>query len=306
MANLRGWLLVVAILVPACSAERDGAPGATGLGPSGPARPFQPVAVLKSECAHYPADLIQWVDGSGAIFVGTVTQLHATTPDWGSAPGWDLDRAVVVRLEQAYVQPRPGTLLPGSDGTILLAAPPGMPVGYRGIFFVTAQAAGRSWVWNEVAHVAAADYPAMESMVQTIQRYLEDAALYARLASADAIVMASVDGDQTLPGPPGGPVSEHSPEWHEAMVSVRDWLRAPSPVLSALPVRFDASWDVARAALPKLYVGNQGLILLLHADTVTGVPGTAYVVTDPLDVHLASAEARLSRLLVSPPLPPEL
>jgi len=87
-----------------------------------------------------------------------------------------------------------------------------------------------------------------------------------RFAAADVVVSGRVG--ELRADPPSGPrgkiqlpVTEHDPQWREAVVlvtAVHKGRRVPR----SIRVRFPASTDVAWARAPKLHAGQQGTFLL--------------------------------------------
>jgi len=88
--------------------------------------------------------------GSGAGYIreligqgtSTVTELHAATepapPPWADPQNqWDLEKMVVVRIDQVAVAPLQDELVLGSQDTIILRAPPSFGVGFAGYFLVS-------------------------------------------------------------------------------------------------------------------------------------------------------------------------
>jgi len=258
---------------------------------------------------YYPDNLVDLVAHSGWIFQGTVTQLHAATepmpPPWADPNHqWDLDKMVIVSIDRVAVEPLQYELPPATQDTIILLAPPAFDVGYQGYFFVSWYEAGNSWVFTEVGHMDAHAVPfeAFAHKVHQVQLYLADRALYDRMMGADRVILGAVQSVQRLPGP----VTDNLPEWWEAQVAVDGTLRGPNPTTSPYyPVRYEGSQNECCYRMPKLHVGDQA-ILLLYPDTMTGQPGDAFLIYDPLDEQRAQDLVRLQALLGAPPVPPPL
>lgn len=87
-----------------------------------------------------------------------------------------------------------------------------------------------------------------------------------RFAASDVVVSGRVSQLRaaaprtpraTLPGP----ITEHDPQWREAVVKVTA-VHKGRQVPRSIRVRFPASTDVAWARAPKLHAGQQGTFLL--------------------------------------------
>jgi hypothetical protein len=87
-----------------------------------------------------------------------------------------------------------------------------------------------------------------------------------RFAAADVVVSGRVG--ELRADPPSGPrgkiqlpITEHDPQWREAVVQVTA-VHKGRRVPRSIRVRFPASTDVAWARSPKLHAGQQGTFLL--------------------------------------------
>ncbi|HKV99013.1 MAG TPA: hypothetical protein VJN96_04275 [Vicinamibacterales bacterium] len=99
----------------------------------------------------------------------------------------------------------------------------------------------------------------------------------ARFAAADVVVSGRVGRVRAAaPRAPRrnlpGPITEHDPQWQEAVVEVTA-VRKGRRVPRSVRVRFPASTDVAWARAPKLHAGQQGTFLLKRE-------GAGYTVID--------------------------
>jgi hypothetical protein len=87
-----------------------------------------------------------------------------------------------------------------------------------------------------------------------------------RFAAADVVVSGRVGQLRAVArrarrGALTAPITEHDPQWHEAVVEVTA-VRKGRRVPRSIRVRFPASTDVAWARAPKLRAGQQGTFLL--------------------------------------------
>ena len=295
-------LLLLLLCLPASCADDgaetdlDAAPG-VDAGADGP------------EDGAYPSNLVELVESSSWIFLATVNQLHAATeeqpPPFADPLGlWDLRKMIVVEIDRVSLEPLERELPPGSADTIILRGPPEpeLSVGTQAWFFVTMFMAGDSWVFLEEGHWPAdrVDPGAFHRKVQEVQRYLLDRDLYQRMLGADRVIRGTTTTTEDLPDP----ISEDGPDWWVGTVQPRNTLRGPVEV-SPLAVRYQATANPCCYLMPKLPVGEER-ILLLYPDDLSGFPGPALMVADPLDVQSTGELERLRSLLASPPEPPAL
>jgi hypothetical protein len=87
-----------------------------------------------------------------------------------------------------------------------------------------------------------------------------------RLAAADVVVSGRVaEVRAAVPRATRGtiraPITEHDPQWQEAVVQVTA-VHKGRRVPRSIKVRFPASTDVAWARAPKLHAGQEGTFLL--------------------------------------------
>src|SRR5713101_4784304 len=137
---------------------------------------------------------------------------------------------------------------------------------------------------------------------------ISDQELKQRLASADFVVIARVTDVRkwTAPEVASVPhrVTEHDPDWHDAVIKIESILKGPKLKKNKLVVRFPQCNDVAWAHAPKFEKHQEG-IFFLKKDEVSGAPialleGTevnAYTCLRPGDWLPKSDEARVRSLL---------
>ena len=161
------------------------------------------------------------------------------------------------------------------------------------------------WLFGaSIAVVAVAIEPAGDESAQQLRAAVSAAPAErakARAANADLVIAGQVTQVTQVPRPPGAPISEHEPEWQEAVVRVHHVARGgrgrrPGTVT----IRFAASRDVRWAKAPKFGVGQEGLWMLgdktqegsaLRA--AAGVPKDQYLVIEPEDFYPKEAAARV-------------
>ena len=140
------------------------------------------------------------------------------------------------------------------------------------------------------------------------QDQAETERLRAQIASADAVVLGEVIEIHPLAGTsnyPVGRVSEHQPDWHEAVLKVSSVIKG-SPG-EQMVIRFPISRDIAWYRAPKLQVGQQG-VFMLTLDRVTGTSEStfagrlvsAYTALQPGDVLSPSEADRVRTISAAP------
>jgi hypothetical protein len=238
------------------------------------------------------------------VFVGTVTRTGATALA-SVAPA---ARMLVVRVEAVLAKPAALRLAAG-DSITVEAQDSSWRGGERATFYTTGWVFGHGVAVREVGHET---MPAQQSLAvrrdsfQLLQRQVSDSTLAARVRAADMIVVGRVEAIQapTMMGQPRRRVTEHDPDWQEAVIVVDSMLKGPSS--ARVVVRFPGSLDVAWHRLPKFTAGQAGTFLLSR-DTLSGAPRailagravTAYTAPTGADV-LAAADAARIRALLKP------
>jgi hypothetical protein len=149
---------------------------------------------------------------------------------------------------------------------------------------------------------------AEERSLRQVEEQISDQDLKQRLASADFVVIARVTDVRkwTAPEVASVPhrVTEHDPDWHDAVIKIESILKGPKLKKNKLVVRFPQCNDVAWAHAPKFEKHQEG-IFFLKKDEVSGAPmalleGTevnAYTCLRPGDWLPKSDEARVRSLL---------
>jgi len=290
--------LAVLVLVTACSSSPPGEAADAAPGADAAACPSDP---------PYPADLVDLVGRSGWVFRATVVEQHAATepqpPPFADPQGlWDLDRMIVVAIDDSSIEPQEAPLPAGSHDTVILTAPPGadLAVGQQAYFFVSWFLAGSSWVFVEQGHWSGdgLGFDDVHAAVHEARRYLLDRALYQRMAGAERVIRGTVLSVADL----SDPESDNLPDWWEATVQPRYTLHGPVEI-DPIQVRYQGGDNPCCVDMPRLAPGDDA-DLLIYPDTITGHPGPARVIADPLDRQLPRDEPRLRSLLASPPRPP--
>ena len=158
-----------------------------------------------------------------------------------------------------------------------------------------------AWIYGEVVTVReVAREPLPATMASTddaeaIRARLREAKLDPFVDAADAAFVGTVTRVSSPPSNPRGPITEHDPQWREAVVTVQSWIKGGSA--KRVTVRFPASVDVAWHDVPKLETGTRGTFLV-HLDPVPIGTQRAptYRIQSPLHV-LPVADAPVVRKL---------
>jgi hypothetical protein len=149
-----------------------------------------------------------------------------------------------------------------------------------------------------------------EKALGQIEEQISDQELEQRLASADFVVIAKVTDVRpwTAPDVASVPhrVTEHDPDWHEAVVEVQSVLKGGKVKGNKIVVRFPQRNDVAWAHSPR-FEKNQRGIFCLNRDQVSGAPTAklggnqvnAYTCLGHGDALPMADEARVRSLLKS-------
>jgi hypothetical protein len=267
-----------------------------------------PVALPFPQGVGSQAALVQ---ESSIIFVGTVSQLGATS--FADVP--KSAQTIVVRVESVLKKPRAVSLKKGDHVTVEVKDPDAFRPGMEVTFYADGWMFGSGVAVRELSHAmrprggepgGVADVD--ESVLGQIEEQISDQELKQRLASADFVVIARVIEVRkwTAPEVASVPhrVTEHDPDWHDAVIRIESVLKGPKPKKNKLVVRFPQCNDVAWVHAPKFEKHQEG-IFFLKKDEVSGAPralleGTevnAYTCLRPGDWLPKSDEARVRSLL---------
>jgi hypothetical protein len=247
------------------------------------------------------------------IFVGTVDALEAVTlPNLTASPNTS-----VVAVEKVLKKPEAITLDQGDQVTVLTEGLAPLPKGARALFFTDGWIFGESLAvrvlsWEPVsadkavAGAVAAEDPKITAQIQQIQASA-DTDIRSAIESADVAIVGRVlrvqpSSVKTLT-PERQFVSEHNPDWQEAVIEVQSALKGAAGTAEVV-VRFPASMDVMWAGYPKLKEGQEGTFLL-HQDrlspsptaTLDGKAVTAYTVISSKHVLSSGDSERIKGLL---------
>jgi hypothetical protein len=225
------------------------------------------------------------------IFVGTIVQLNASTE--ATIPV--TESTAVVRVDEVIQAPAALGEQTDREITVRLRAAQAAEQGEQAVFFTDPWLYGEGLAVVEVDRREAAERKGLRERLSKNDAVKGDEALKRRLEMAVLVVVGMVTNTRPLmPGQPGI-VTEHDPEWWEAVVAVRSVEKGTSagPTVGVL---FAASADVMWFQAPKLRVRQDG-VLLLHQESTPKLAAASYAVLDPLDVLPLEQIERVRRLL---------
>jgi hypothetical protein len=250
------------------------------------------------------------VQQSSIIFAGTVSQLGATS--FADVP--KSAQTIVVRVESVLKKPAAVSLKKGDNVTVEVKDPGAFRPGMEATFYTDGWIFGSGVAVKELSHAMRPSggkrggAGAEEKVLGQIEEQISDQELEQRLASADFVVIAKVTDVRpwTAPDVASVPhrVTEHDPDWHDAVIQIESVLKGPKPKKHKLVVRFPQCNDVAWEHAPKFEKHQEGIFFLMK-DEVSGAPialleGTevnAYTCLRPGDWLPKSDQARVRSLL---------
>jgi hypothetical protein len=239
------------------------------------------------------------------VFSGTVSQLGATS--FADVP--KSAQTIVVRVDSVLKKPSAVSLKKGDDVTVEVKEPSAFQEGVHATFYTDGWIFGSGVAVKEVAHEigptgSKATKPASSGGQPQEQN---DQELQDRLNSADFVIIGRVTDVHRWNAPKSATpyrITEHDPDWHEAVVEIKSVLKGGKIKGNKIVVRFPARNDVAWARSPK-FEKNQLGIFCLNRDQVSGVPTAkiggkqvnAYTCLGHGDALPLSEEARVRSLL---------
>jgi len=222
------------------------------------------------------SDQAALVKQSSIVFAGTVSQLGATS--FAGVP--KSAQTIVVRVDSVLKKPPAVSLKKGDNVTVELKDPSVFQQGAQATFYTEGWIFGSGVAVKELGHEfkpssgetskpAGAD----EKAVQQTQEQISDEELRDRLNAADFVIIGRVKEVHRWTVPKSAPqrVSEHDPDWHEALIEVQSVLKGGQVKGNSIVVRFPGRNDVAWVHSPKLAKNQQG-IFCLNRDQTSGVP----------------------------------
>ena len=218
---------------------------------------------------------------SSIIFSGTVSQLAASS--FADVP--KSAQTIVVKVDSIEKKPAAVSLKRGDSVTVEVKDPSAFQEGTRATFYTDGWIFGSGVAVKELGHELGA---AAESAPVTTagkpsgqgQDQFSDQELLDRMKASDFVVVGRVTDVRkwNAPKPKSGApsrVTEHDPDWHEAVVEVQSVLKGGKVKGNKVIVRFPSRNDVAWVNSPK-FEKNQRAIFCLNHDQATGAPATKY------------------------------
>jgi len=245
-----------------------------------------------------PPDAAQQAD---VVFVGRVVELAAVAD--ADVPA-SATTAVVELVDLMRPDP-PGVLADfvGRKVTVDLRDG-GLAAGDLAIFFTRLWQLGDGLAVVELERRPVSATAAAGDRARADLAAADDRRLAQRLEAAELVVVGKVVGMRTTAavGPTDGRVTEHDPEWMEAVVEVQRRLKGPATAAAddQVVVRFPGSQDVAWRYAPRLEIGQEGLFLLDDSGLISATAGPSserWKVDESGQVLDADQADRAARLL---------
>jgi len=248
---------------------------------------------------------------SSIIFSGTVSQLGEVS--FVGVP--QSPQTIVVRVDSVLKKPPAVSLKKGDNITVEVKDPSAFQQGAQATFYAEGWIFGSGVAVKELGHdfnpgggAPAEGARTAETALGQMQKQISDRDLQNRIASSDLVVIGRITDVHrwTIPKSAAAryPISEHSADWHEAVLQIKSILKGTKPKGGKMAVRFPLSTDVAWVNSPKFQKQQQG-IFFLKRDQVSGDPTAtlggyqvaAYTCLKPGDWLPLSDEARVRSLL---------
>lgn len=232
------------------------------------------------------------------IFQGRIVKLAATTESTVTPSS----KTAVVRVERVLKAPENLDDFTDRDVTVELATTSGAKRAQRAVFFTTSWVYGESLALVEVGRMPSANLDRVRKQIAEAEQAMADDALRARLRRANLVIVGRVVETQEAKPPRRLPITEHAPEWAEAVVEVEEVEKGRRPD-RRFTVLFPRSTDEMWIDSPKFERGQDGIWILQRNQKERGwplmrVPGLTAL--DPLDFQPRSELDRIRALLKRP------
>jgi hypothetical protein len=188
---------------------------------------------------------------------------------------------------------------------VLVKEPKSLDVGDQAVFFTNMLTLGEGATLRAVEYRRIIDgKPDPRAQVVFALQAIVDEDLAKRLAAASLVIVGKVSSvkvaSETLQP---HPVSEHYPEWRDAVIEVEAMLKGDTNQKTVV-LRFPGSDDIAFHQVPKATVGQRG-IWILQPDARQGAPRVmvdgrereAHMASDANDFHPMPLLERIRELL---------
>jgi hypothetical protein len=245
-------------------------------------------------------------DRAQFVFRGTVIQRGAATLD--EVP---LTRdTLIVRVDEILDGPPVLSGFSGQEITVQLERGLRAATGKTYVFYTN------GWIYGSSLAVKCIGLTEeTEADLRATRRAVEAAperALRERASRAELVVTGRITEVREVPRQPGAPITEHDPEWRQAVIAVESVPHAGSGRArkpKQVTIRFAASPDVRWAKAPKFAVGDAGIWMLgeKQADkelkamrTAAGATASEFLVVEPEDFLPIQFAPRVQAILDSP------
>jgi hypothetical protein len=178
-----------------------------------------------------------------------------------------------VRVDSVLKKPPAVSLKKGDNVTVEVKDPGAFQPGMEVTFYTDGWMFGSGVAVKELSHTIwpgggtpGETVRSEEKALGQIEQQIGDDELKQRLASADFVVIGRVTDVRkwTAPEITSVPhrVTEHDPDWHDAVIKIESVLKGPKPKKNELVVRFPQCNDVAWAHAPKFEKHEEGIFVL--------------------------------------------
>lgn len=206
---------------------------------------------------------------SSVVFVGTISQTGATS--FAEVPV--SSATSIVKVEQILQQPAAISIKEGEEITLELNE--NLPSGTRALFYTDGWILGKGVALREIGHtmipgaMSSAAQDDLRKQFFASRKAMMEEQFRARIDSADIVVLGKVTSIQPSPAEKDKRITEHDPEWHDAVVKVSKGVKGVSDG-AEIVVRFPMSMDIAFYGAPKLKKGDEH-VMMLRTDTRSGL-----------------------------------
>ena len=224
------------------------------------------------------------------IFQGTVIALQAAT--MSAVP--ITPTTMVVEVDEVIHAPVGLGNRTGQEITVQAEERGELQVGDQAIFYTN------GWLYGQDLAVRAIGVQKVHKLTtgqrQRVTASVQnktDQELQDHLAQADLVIVGKVTSVQEIPSgsrlvaaisSPARPVSEHDPQWQQAVIDVES-VEKGKLAEGTVDVPFPASQDVRWYRVPKFHPGQEGVFLLHTNQDVRGLAREALTSLHPLDIQ---------------------
>lgn len=244
-----------------------------------------------SACVTQDSQVDSLARQSEFAFTGTILQIRTSTID-----ATEVEDLAIVRVDEILSAVPPFDSLQSQPITVRLVDPDKAQTGQSRVFFTNGWHFGSSIGVVEVGHIDTVAPQATKELKAEISKAQQEKAtmeLKERLSQANLIVSGRVAEIRKSAMPAG--VTEHDPDWHEAVIDVFQVLKGDLDG-SRITILFPGSQDVIWYKAPKYKSGSEGLWLL--KPFVAGGKELEFpAVVDHRDFYPPSEQPRIERLL---------